>query len=59
MNSELNMKETDIPTCHDKHVLSVHVDVDSNGGGELFGYSSVSIAIVSPQLQYLDVVGCN
>ncbi|MGY2463222.1 hypothetical protein [Vreelandella sulfidaeris] len=52
------MKETDIPTCHDKHVLSVHVDVDSNGGGELFGYSSVSIAIASPQLQYLDVVGC-
>ena len=52
------MQEADIPSCHDKHVSLVEVDVDNNGGGELIGHGGVSIAIVSPQLQYLDVVDC-
>lgn len=52
------MQEADIPTCHDKHVSLVEVDVDSNGGGELIGHGGVSIAIVSSHLQYLDVVDC-
>lgn len=52
------MQEADIPTFDDKHVSLVEVDVDSNGGGELIGHGGVSISIVSPQLQYLDVVDC-
>lgn len=52
------MQEAYIPTCHDKHVSLVEVDVDSNGGGELIGNGGVSISIVSPQLQYLDVMDC-
>lgn len=52
------MHEADIASFHDKHDLLFDVEVDNNGGGQLIGHCGVSIAIVSPQLQHLDVVDC-